>query len=35
MKITYLVLSAYAMGGTERSAVTQANALAGGNGTTT
>ena len=28
MKITYLVLSAYAMGGTERSAVTQANALA-------
>ena len=28
MKITYLVLSAYAMGGTERAAITQANALA-------
>ena len=29
MRITYLVLSAYAMGGTERAAITQANALAG------
>jgi hypothetical protein len=28
VRITYLVLSAYAMGGTERSAITQANALA-------
>jgi glycosyltransferase involved in cell wall biosynthesis len=28
VKITYLVLSAYAMGGTERAAITQANALA-------
>jgi glycosyltransferase involved in cell wall biosynthesis len=28
MRITYLVLSAHAMGGTERSAITQANALA-------
>ena len=28
VKIAYLVLSAYAMGGTERSAITQANALA-------
>uniref|UniRef100_UPI00356A4486 Stealth CR1 domain-containing protein n=1 Tax=Nocardioides sp. TaxID=35761 RepID=UPI00356A4486 len=27
MRIVYLVLSAYAMGGTERSAITQANAL--------
>lgn len=28
MKVAYLVLSAYSMGGTERSAITQANALA-------
>jgi glycosyltransferase involved in cell wall biosynthesis len=28
VKVTYLVLSAYAMGGTERAAITQANALA-------
>lgn len=29
MRIAYLVLSAYAMGGTERAVITQANALAG------
>ncbi len=29
MRITYLVLSAYEMGGTERSTITQANALVG------
>ena len=35
VKITYLVLSAYAMGGTERSAITQANALAARGASTT